>query len=92
MHVEDVGEMRKAFSVFDQDGSGNISVLELNKVFESCGVKLNMTELEAIVKEVDKDGGGEIGFSEFVALMVQQGAIKSDPLIKARAAFDHFDI
>ena len=34
LHVEDVGEMRKAFSVFDQDGSGNISVLELNKV--SC--------------------------------------------------------
>ena len=62
------------------------------QVFESCGVKLNMMELDAIVKEVDKDGGGEIGFSEFVALMVQQGAIKSDPLIKARAAFDHFDI
>jgi len=92
LHVEDVGQMRKAFSGFDQDGSGNISVLELNKVFESCGVRLNMTELEAIVKQVDKDGGGEIGFSEFVALMVQQGAIKSDPLIKARSAFDHFDV
>ncbi|XP_074586274.1 calcium-dependent protein kinase 26-like [Curcuma longa] len=61
-----------AFSYFDKDGSGYITVDELQQACKEH----NMTDafLEDIIKEVDQDNDGRIDYSEFVAMM-QKGTM-----------------
>ncbi|XAR59900.1 Non-specific serine/threonine protein kinase [Bertholletia excelsa] len=56
-----------AFQYFDKDGSGYITVDELQ---QAC-VEHNMTDalLEDIIREVDQDNDGRIDYQEFVAMM-----------------------
>ncbi|XP_073112789.1 calcium-dependent protein kinase 26 isoform X2 [Elaeis guineensis] len=56
-----------AFSYFDKDGSGYITVDELQQACKEH----NMTDvfLEDIIKEVDQDNDGRIDYGEFVAMM-----------------------
>ncbi|KAG6500172.1 calcium-dependent protein kinase 26-like [Zingiber officinale] len=61
-----------AFSYFDKDGSGYITVDELQQACEEH----NMTDafLEDIIKEVDQDNDGRIDYGEFVTMM-QKGTM-----------------
>uniref|UniRef100_A0A1D1Y8H6 non-specific serine/threonine protein kinase n=1 Tax=Anthurium amnicola TaxID=1678845 RepID=A0A1D1Y8H6_9ARAE len=56
-----------AFSYFDKDGSGYITVDELQQACKEH----NMTDvfLDEIIKEVDQDNDGRIDYGEFVAMM-----------------------
>ncbi|XP_031390053.1 calcium-dependent protein kinase 26-like [Punica granatum] len=58
-----------AFRYFDKDGSGYITVDELQ---QACA-EHNMTDvfLEDIIKEVDQDNDGRIDYGEFVAMMTK---------------------
>lgn len=71
----------KAFSVFDQNGDGRISLDELKKVLHSGDVEdvIDAERIEEIMCEVDANGDGMIDFAEFMAMM-QHGA----PCYKAR--------
>lgn len=64
-----------AFRYFDKDGSGYITVDELQ---QACA-EHNMTDvlLEDIIKEVDQDNDGRIDYGEFVAMM-QKGNVKGN--------------
>ena len=74
----EVEKLWKAFSVFDTDGSGAISVDELGNVMRSLGQTPTSTELRDLIKEVDVDRSGSIDFEEFKALMIsRQGDRKS---------------
>jgi calmodulin len=53
-------ELRKAFEVFDKDGSGTISLEELRSVMKSFGELLTEDDLDSMIKEVDKNGDGTI--------------------------------
>jgi len=59
--------LKLAFSVFDQDGSGQITVNELHNVMSQFG--LTDKELDEIIKEVDHDGDASIDFEEFCKLV-----------------------
>ncbi|KAK3750704.1 hypothetical protein QZH41_005744 [Actinostola sp. cb2023] len=67
--VMDCHEFREAFSIFDVDGSGTITVDELEMVMKNLGEKVDRKELEQMVNEVDEDGSGEIEFEEFCEMM-----------------------
>ncbi|PKU84011.1 calcium-dependent protein kinase 26 [Dendrobium catenatum] len=56
-----------AFSYFDKDGSGYITVDELQQACKEH----NVTDvfIEDIIKEVDQDNDGRIDYGEFVAMM-----------------------
>ncbi|XP_057726114.1 calcium-dependent protein kinase 26 isoform X1 [Arachis stenosperma] len=56
-----------AFRYFDKDGSGYITVDELQ---QAC-IEHNMTDvfLEDIIREVDQDNDGRIDYGEFAAMM-----------------------
>jgi hypothetical protein len=60
---------KEAFSVFDKDGSGTVSTSELGEIMSALGQNLSAEELDAIIKEIDADGSGEIDFDEFCACM-----------------------
>ncbi|XP_076941126.1 calcium-dependent protein kinase 4-like [Bidens hawaiensis] len=61
-----------AFRYFDKDGSGYITVDELQ---QAC-TDHNMTDflVEDIIKEVDQDNDGRIDYGEFVAMMTKGNA------------------
>ncbi|KAL3514928.1 hypothetical protein ACH5RR_021830 [Cinchona calisaya] len=61
-----------AFQYFDKDGSGYITVDELQ---QACA-EHNMTDvfLEDIIREVDQDNDGSIDYGEFVAMMQKGNA------------------
>ncbi|WAS95714.1 EF-hand domain-containing protein [Nannocystis punicea] len=55
-----------AFAIFDRDGSGRITAEEMSGVMGQVG--LTAAELDEMIKEVDADGDGSIGFDEFCQL------------------------
>jgi calmodulin len=55
--------------VFDADGNGFIDRDELRKVMSSLNESLTEEELDAMIKEADINGDGEISFEEFKAMM-----------------------
>lgn len=62
-------EFKKAFSLFDKDGDGKITVLELGRVMDSLGQSLGVAEVQEMINEFDDDGNGVIDFSEFLRFM-----------------------
>jgi len=61
-----------AFRVFDIDGDGVITKEELKKVLqgdENMAQLLGGKSVEEVIKEIDKDGDGQINFDEFLKMM-----------------------
>jgi len=66
-------EIREAFKVFDGDGNGFISRVELRHVMMNLGEKISEEECDAMVEEADVDGDGSINYEEFYAMMTSAG-------------------
>mmetsp|Transcript_34183 Transcript_34183/g.59790 ORF Transcript_34183/g.59790 Transcript_34183/m.59790 type:complete len:487 (-) Transcript_34183:4193-5653(-) len=65
--------LEAAFSAFDQDKSGKITLDEL-KVLLGSGFESKNTMWEELIQEVDLDGDGEIDLNEFQAMMFKHFA------------------
>lgn len=63
-----------AFSIFDADGDGNITLAELQTILKDDAVNdlMEGRSSEEILEEVDRNGDGTIDFEEFM-LMMQGG-------------------
>eukprot|EP00298_Acanthocystis_sp_HF-20_P011087 c19223_g2_i2.p1 GENE.c19223_g2_i2~~c19223_g2_i2.p1 ORF type:complete len:175 (-),score=56.71 c19223_g2_i2:28-477(-) len=85
-----ITELKEAFSCFDRDGDGSISVKELGDVIRSLGTDPSESELQDLVNEVDVDGDGHIDFSEFLTMMAKKMA-EVDEEAELREAFNLFD-
>jgi hypothetical protein len=65
--------LRQAFAAFDTDGSGSISQAELITVLQLGGgpaafsAKGAVTAAEAIIRDFDQNGDGELQYDEFLA-------------------------
>jgi len=49
-------ELRVAFSMFDKDGDGHISVQEVHDTLKSLGFPVELSRVKLMVKHVDTDG------------------------------------
>ncbi|KAF3620647.1 Calcium-dependent protein kinase 4 [Capsicum baccatum] len=56
-----------AFSYFDKDGSGYITIEELQQACQELG--LSELNLDEIIKDIDQDNDGQIDYGEFSAMM-----------------------
>lgn len=56
--IDSEEEIREVFRVFDKDGNGFISVVELWYVMINLGEKLIDEEVDEMIREVDIDGDG----------------------------------
>merc|ERR1712149_170262 len=83
-------EIKEAFDLFDTDGSGNIDIKELTIAMKALGGEPKPGEIEKMIAEVDDDGGGEIGFDEFLKMMTNK-ILNKDPKDDMLKAFKLFD-
>ena len=64
-------EIRRAFTLFDDDHSGKISLRNMKRVARELGEHLSEDELQAMIDEFDRDNDGEISAEEFMYIMKQ---------------------
>lgn len=63
-------KLQAAFKMFDKDGSGIISADEIKEVLQFGNTNsLSTSAVDAIIKQVDENGDGEISFEEFTTMM-----------------------
>ena len=72
-HGDRASRLKLAFSVFDEDGNGEITANEMTDVMGQFG--LTKEELAEMLKEVDEDGDGAIEFEEFCKLVPEESEI-----------------
>jgi len=65
-------KFKAAFDSFDADGSGNIDATELGTLMKKLGESPTPTEVEAILRDFDTDGDGQISFDEFLGMIATQ--------------------
>jgi calmodulin len=67
--VDSEEEIREAFRVFDEDGTGLISAAELRDGMSNLGEKLTDAQVDEMIQEADDDGDGHVSYNEFVKMM-----------------------
>ena len=55
--------------MFDKDNSGSITPSEIKSVLQGADNKIPNAVIEAIIKQVDANGDGNISIEEFTQLM-----------------------
>ncbi|WFD34013.1 Calcium-binding component of the spindle pole body (SPB) half-bridge [Malassezia cuniculi] len=63
-------EIQRAFKLFDDEGTGRISLRSLKRVAKELGENLDDEELAAMIEEFDLDQDGAIDLREFTQIML----------------------
>nr|CDS30744.1 calmodulin 1 (phosphorylase kinase delta) [Hymenolepis microstoma] len=87
---EEVASFKEAFSLFDKDCDGSITIEELGEVMRSLGLNPTDAELGDIINEGDIDGSRTIDFPEFLTLMTKN-IEEIDEKEEIKATFEIFD-
>jgi len=63
-------KLKAAFSVYDKDNSGSISIEEIKSVL-GYGKDISEEVWKSVVADIDANGDGEVDFEEFSFMMKQ---------------------
>jgi len=86
--MDRVRMLRDWFEALDADGSGDISVDELEEPLISIGLVGSKDDLENMISKYDSSGDGEIDFQEFVKMvMTKEDNGESNAMLKLFEAF-----
>lgn len=87
---EEVIDIRQAFEIFDQDGSGIMDPAELKQAFIDLGFTGQNKFVYQILAELDEDQSGGIDFAEFLRLATAKIGEK-DTRVEINKVFNAFD-
>ncbi|KAG6959480.1 hypothetical protein JG688_00010049 [Phytophthora aleatoria] len=73
---KELTKLKQQFMILDLDGSGAIDEHELQQLVKKLGRRAEAFDLPAMLREVDGDGSGSIGFNEFLQIVASM--TKSD--------------
>lgn len=65
-------DINKVFNLFDDDGSGKITLNNLQRVAKELGETMTEAELMEMIERADNDGDGEISPDEFYTIMTKK--------------------
>ena len=65
-----VEECHRAFTLFDTDNKGIITVDDLRRTMRDIGQSMEEGELAAMISEFDSEGRGGINVDEFTRIML----------------------
>mmetsp|Transcript_47186 Transcript_47186/g.86601 ORF Transcript_47186/g.86601 Transcript_47186/m.86601 type:complete len:179 (-) Transcript_47186:34-570(-) len=92
---EQVKDIKRAFDMFDIDGSGAIDRGELTSALYALGIPVTESDVQSVMVVADKnkkgeEGANEVDYKEFMRLMQDKvlGADPKDNVLRAFAAFD----
>ena len=86
--------LHQVFNQFDTDGSGLISMDELESILKLAKIDQDPTKLARMMREADTDGSGEIDFEEFywsLKAQLEAGGGSSSGLLSVVSVFDWFN-
>jgi len=66
---KEMEEIQNCFDKFDEDGSGDMDVIELTDLLHYMGHMSKMDEVQMLVSKVDYNNSGTLHFREFLRLM-----------------------
>jgi len=69
---DQINEIRDAFSMFDQDDDGTLTIEELGTVMKSLGQESSEVEIREMIKCVDTTNSGTLDFPEFLTMMTRK--------------------
>ncbi|XP_064622011.1 neo-calmodulin-like [Lineus longissimus] len=89
---QEMDEYKEAFSIFDRDGSGTITVTEMGTVMRALGQHPTQSDLYEMIGKIDRNRNGMIDFPEFIILMDQKktSTIRHNPEY-LKTCFEVFD-
>ncbi|OWZ09408.1 FK506-binding protein 1 [Phytophthora megakarya] len=86
---KELTKLKQQFMVLDLDNSGAIDENELQQFVKKLGRQEEEFDLVAMLREVDDDGSGTIGFNEFLQIVANMTKIDdSDPQTAFAALLD----
>eukprot|EP00767_Chilomastix_cuspidata_P001155 gnl/Chilomastix_cuspidata/1359.p3 GENE.gnl/Chilomastix_cuspidata/1359~~gnl/Chilomastix_cuspidata/1359.p3 ORF type:complete len:172 (-),score=92.29 gnl/Chilomastix_cuspidata/1359:198-713(-) len=83
-------EIREAFQLFDSDKTGRIDHHELKVAMRALGFDVSREELQAIIREHDRDDTGEVDEESFLEILTAK-ILARDPMEEMLNAFRLFD-
>ena len=89
--IEQKVNLKLWFDVLDVDGSGEISLEELEDPLLSVGLAETKEDIQKLIDSVDTDGSGEIGFEEFLVVIEEASRINKKNKIKELNSKDTSD-
>lgn len=86
-------DIKEAFDLFDNEGSGAIDTKELKVAIRALGFEPKKEEIKKMIADVDKESSGRITFADFLQMMTQKMSEKdsNDEIMKAFRLFDDDD-
>ena len=66
---EEIAKIKRSFLELDEDGSGEISVQELQSILKDPKLRMSEEDVKGLMDDFDLDGNGTIDICEFLILM-----------------------
>eukprot|EP00116_Pleurobrachia_bachei_P007255 sb/3467517/ len=89
--MDQIREYEQAFSKYDVNRDGSISVDELSTLMATIGLKPSVSEVEEMIATVDANNDGVLSVSEFIKLMSRHHNPIVTPQQQYEAIFKVFD-
>ena len=87
---EELEEVREAFNLFDEDGTGHIDAKELKASFRALGFHVKSSEIRKMIQDMNKEGNAKFNVDEFIELATPRMATR-DSKEEIMKIFDLFD-